>query len=285
MGAIRSRISHIPVSPPPTNYDLFSPSLCVETSQTFQYPKNVAVEEKTQNIFVTNSCGISIFTSSCQFITTFHHRTMVSLWGIALYEHTIYVTDYHNRMVLIFREDTGAFCTYTLSPGHFFHSSTNLAVSSDEIFIADTCTHSIVVMDALDLRFSRIISSPSMLEPIDVKLSPSELFVLSRNSSPRMHVFSHAGILLRAMDTRVRLIKDTIFGTLFFCLDPTGNILVSDIPMRSVMVYTVEGKLTNSLYMGTHERFLYGIAFVDKHSFIVCFDSKFVVYSSASCVN
>ena len=277
MGAIGSRFSRAP----PPKYGPLSPSLCLDCSQHFLFPRGVAVEEETQNIFIASSCGFSIFTPSFQFITTFHHRLMVTSWGIALYRDTIYVTDYFNPRIFIFREDSGSFCVSTVPPGDNFMSPSGIAVSEEEIFIAERDSNRVEVLSSADFTFTRSISSPSMNQPIDLKLTFSELYVLSENVSPRMHVFSHAGTLLRRMDTRVRLTHDTLFGTMFFCLDPWGHPLVSDMPLRSLMAYSREGHPMGGVYVGEHGRLLSGLSFVNKHYLIVCLDTKLLVYSIA----
>ena len=277
MGAKRSR------SVPPPDYSSFSPSIIASCPLLGTCAKGVSVAEGTHHIFVTNSRAVSIFTSSCQFITAFRHPGMLAPWGIALYKQDIYVTDFHTLHVFVFREEAGS-CRATLfSPGYYIGQPTTmgLAVSEEEIFVTNKCSHCVEVLDSIDFVHTRSISCPSMRLPVGIQLTEGELYVLSENSSPRMHVFSPGGTLLRAMDTRVHGIKESIFSP-SFCLDQWGNILVSDMSMRAVMAYSAKGKPFATVSMGDSLIFILGITFVDKNSFIVCVENKIVMYSGNS---
>ena len=62
------------------------------------YPNGVAIDRATNHIFIAEGDGIdfgrvSIFSESGEYVYSFTHKDMKSLYGIAIHGNSVYVTD------------------------------------------------------------------------------------------------------------------------------------------------------------------------------------------------
>ena len=107
-----------------------------------------------------------------------------------------------------------------------------------------------------------------MTTPVNVKFTNDEMFVLSFNNNPCIHVFTLSGEKSRSLVTRGygRQVK----GGYFFCLDGHSIIVVSEELAERIKVFSPEG---NFLHMkGQHICTPYGIGIL-KSKKIICLSS------------
>ena len=207
-------------------------------------PKGVAIDENTNLIYVAeeDSCRVSIFSETGEFINTFTHQDMRKPYGIAIHRDNLYVTDIGVHAIFQFKIEVDMRLVAKLgSQGSGigqFNSPRGLTVSTNgDVFVADCRNNRIKILDD-SLHFQREITHQTMEYPLDVKLTPDEVYVLC-NVSPCILVFSHAGEKIRQLITGGMGMQ--IGLAYFFCLDRKQNLLISDWSNEEVRIFSKEG--------------------------------------------
>ena len=86
----------------------------------------------------------------------------------------------------------------------------------------------------------------TMTQPVDVKFSNNEIFVLSRVDNPCLHVFSLSGEKSRSLVTR-GMVGMQIERAYFFHLDKRNNIIISDFNSDTIKVFSPAGDLLHTI--------------------------------------
>ena len=127
-----------------------------------------------------------------------------------------------------------------------FDSPRQLAISPNQhLYVADTGNNGLQILSA-NLSFQGSLRHHTMSQPVDVKFSNNEMFVLSWNDNPCIHVFNLSGKKSRSIVTR-RWIGMQVKGALFFCLDGHNNIVISDWSANNIKVFSPEGDLLHTI--------------------------------------
>ena len=212
-------------------------------------PNSIAVDPATNNIYIVEgSCSgnfarISIFSDSGEYLDNYHDEHMFSLWGIAIHENNVYVTDWVLNAVFHLKiEGHLRLVTRQGSKGSGvgkFDKPRQLSISSDgDVYIADRDNDRIQVLDG-SLHPIKEVTHPSMHRPCDVKLSTNEMYVLSSEDSPCMHVFTHGGHKTRSLITRG--VGMQVDWPLYFCIHPIfKNFIISE-KDTNVQIFSNDG--------------------------------------------
>ena len=220
-------------------------------------PRGVAIDENTNLIYVAeglDSCRISIFSETGEFLNTFTNQDLSRPWGIAIHRDNLYVTDTGVHAVFQFKIEADMRLVAKLgSKGSGmgqFDSPRGLTVSTNgDVFIADYRNNRIQILDD-SLHFQRFITHQTMKYPCDVKLTPDEVYVLC-DDSPCILVFSHAGEKIRSLITQGTGMQ--IGRAYFFCLDRKQNLLISDWGNHQVVIFSKEGIHLHTIGERGHE--------------------------------
>ena len=212
-------------------------------------PYGVAIDENTNLIYIAEgllgSCRVSIFSETGKFINTFTHQDMRQPWGIAIHRDKLYVTDTGVYAVFQFKIEVDIRLVAKLgSQGSGigqFNDPRGLTVSTNgDVFVADSSNNRIQILDD-SLHFQREITHLTMEHPLDVKVTPDEVYVLCY-VSPCIFVFSHAGEKIRQLITRGIMDMGMQIGYAnFFCLDRNQNLLISDWSNGEVRIFSKDG--------------------------------------------
>ena len=210
-------------------------------------PYGVAIDKNTNLIYIaegSGSCRVSIFLETGEFINTFTHQDMREPYGIAIHRDNLYVTDDEVHAVFQFKIEVDMRLVAKLgdrgSGMGQFKSPRGLTVSTNgDVFVADCYNNRIQILDD-SLHFQRKIKHQTMERPLDVKLTPDEVYVLCY-VSPCILVFSHAGEKLRQLITWGEGMGMQIGSAYFFCLDRKQNLLISDWLNDEVRIFSKEG--------------------------------------------
>ena len=229
------------------------------------YAHGIAIDSDTNQIFVAegiyfheispeNIARVSIFSETGEFINTFSHPRMEYPWGIAIHRDNVYVTD--SRAHSVFHFKIGADFPLFNRLGSFgsdigqFNDPRQLAVSTHgDIFVTDRINNRVQILDS-ELHYQRHITHLSMKLPIDVKLTPDEVFVLCQ-CSPCVKVLSYTGDLIRSLVTRGD-IGMQLRESWFFCLDANSNLLLSDWLGHQIKLFSKEGTLLDTFGKRDH---------------------------------
>ena len=218
-----------------------------------RYPKGVAIDENTNLVYIAeglDSCRVSIFSETGEFINTFTHQDMRAPWGIAIHRDNLYVTDTGVHAVFQFKIEVDMRLVAKLGSkgsgmGQFNYPRGLTVSTNGDVFVADYNNNKIQILDD-SLHFQREITHQTMEHPRDVKLTPDEVYVLC-NVSPCILVFSHAGEKLRQLITRGYGMGMQIESADFFCLDRNQNLMISDWLNREVRIFSKEGTYLHTI--------------------------------------
>ena len=176
------------------------------------WPHGVAIELSTNHIYVAegdifeNFARVSIFSESGEFLNSYTHEHMKALWGIAIHGNNMYVTDWGVHAVFHLKIETDFRLVARLgSRGSGigeFDEPRQLSVSTNgDVYIADANNNRIQILDN-SLHPIREVTHPSMHRPYDVKVTTEEMYVITPDDSPCVHVFIHNGSKTRSLITR-----------------------------------------------------------------------------------
>ena len=108
-----------------------------------------------------------------------------------------------------------------------------------DVYVADSENNRISVFSK-DLKFLNCLYTQQLEYPLDVKVTPSCIVVL--DWSPNcLHFFSRSGDILRSCVTQGGI--GMVNGPQFFCLDPLGNILITDYEHGDIKIFSPSGEL------------------------------------------
>ena len=254
-------------------------------------PRSVAMDENTGSIYVTEGSGsrVSVFSETGDFLNAFSQWGMHSPQGIALHRDNIYVTDLTSNAVFHFKMEhqirhVATFGSGQGSSAEQLNQPRGLTVSTDgDVFVTDYHNHRIKILDQ-SCRFKRHVTHQSMKHPHDVKLTRDEMYVLCE-SSPCVHVLSHAGEMTRSLVTRGDGMQ--VYGARFFCLDAEQNLLISDYGAHDVKIFSKDGTYLHTVGQRGHERgMLYqpaGIALTKDLNLVIVSDNNIFRLQIFSC--
>ena len=119
-----------------------------------------------------------------------------------------------------------------------------------DVYLAD-CNNNRVSVFSKDLNFLKQLFSQLLRYPCDVKVTPNSVVVLDQ--SPNfIHFFSRSGALLRSCVTRGEF--GMVYAPQFFCLDPAGNILITDYCRNNIKILSPSGQLMHTIGKEGHGR-------------------------------
>ncbi|KAI6661130.1 NHL repeat containing protein [Oopsacas minuta] len=212
----------------------------------FNSPKGVTIEPESGHIYVTdmdNNC-IKIFSQAGHHLNLFGDRHLAKPWGILIHEDKIYVTDIEHQGILLFKLPDLTMIKRVGKRGsgsREFNNPLQPAISPNQhIYVPDRNNNRLQILTT-NLEFKDSLQHQTMTNPMDIKFSNNEMFVLSADDNPCMHVFTLSGEKSRSFVTRGEGMQVTAAN--FFCVDGHNNIIISDYPGDKIKVFSPEGDL------------------------------------------
>ena len=236
----------------------------------------VAIHEDTHQIFVANRGNhrVEIFSETGEFLYQLDIGQLSKPWGIAIHGDSVYVSCYGDHTVSKF--SLTELCHVRRiggdgsNNGQFISPRQLTTDSIGRVFIADYGNYRICIHDP-DLNHLRNITHQSISYPSDVKVSCGRLYVLCPNDNPCLLVLTLEGDKLHSLITRGE--EMDVLSSLFFCLDPLNNFVLSDSKSHSIRVFSPEGNLLHTIGREGHQQGMFylprGIA-VTPNGRIVC---------------
>ena len=238
-----SSINPILITP---QYDTFQ-HLIVVKKPILDGPLSVSIDEDRGHIYVVErySNRIIVFSETGDYVSYF--PTSSSPHGILIVDERVYVTDSRLHKLSMYSIPDYPMISQVGGKGsgreQFVHPQ-NLSLSPDKhIYVADCNNNRLQILD-FNLHFKGTFHHPSMTNPVDIKFSHSQLFVLTK-ANPCLHIFTLSREFVRSIITRGPGLQTR--SSYFFCLDAQNNIVISDYPDQIIKVFSSQGKLLHTI--------------------------------------
>ncbi|KAI6654154.1 NHL repeat containing protein [Oopsacas minuta] len=223
----------------------------------FDGPRGVSIETHSGHIYVADwrNSRIQIFSQTGDLVNIFGDQHLNKPWGVLIYQDNIYVTDTGHHTILQYKLSDLTMIKLVGSQGsgsEEFDSLKQLAISPNQhLYVPDHNNNRIQIMTT-NLEFKDSLRHESMTQPVDVKFSNKEMFVMSYKDNPCIHVFTLSGEKSRSLVTRGKGMQ--VASASFFCLDAQSNILISDSGANKIKVFSPEGNLLHAIGKAGCER-------------------------------
>ena len=219
------------------------------------YARGLALDEPNQLIYIAD-CGngrIQVVSFDGNFLKRFGQGTLKKPWGIAVTEDNVFVTDFNLHALLQFRKNDYKLMRRTGTEGGRegeLDCPCGLCIDNNgDVYVADNRNHRVSVFSK-DLKFLNCLGTQQLEYSSDVKVTQDSVIVL--DLSPNcIHFFSRSGELLRSCVTQGE--DGLVYYPSFFCLDPAGNILITDC-RHSIKILSPSGQLMREIGKEGHGR-------------------------------
>ena len=206
-------------------------------------------DEDTQRIYVADceNSRVQVMSLQGEFITSFGQDVLKVPWGISVNKDHIFVTNGGHNSLFKFCKNTLELLNSTkgseelqLSGPHGLCTDTN-----GDVYVADSWNNRIVIFST-DLQFKSTFGTHKLDYPQDVKLTPDCVVVL--DWSPNcVHLFSRDGDYLSSCISQGEEQNSLVCYPRFFCLDLSGNIVISDCDHHCIKIFTKSGEFIHSI--------------------------------------
>ena len=206
-------------------------------------------DEDTQRIFIADceNSRVQVMSLRGEFITSFGQDVLKEPRGIFVNKDHIFVTDRGHESLF-------KFCKNTLELLNSTKGSEELQLpfprglctdTNGDVYVAD-CFNNRIVIFSTDLQFKSTFGTHKLKLPQDVKLTPDCVVVL--DWSPKcVHLFSRDGDHLSSCISLGEEQNSLVRHPWFFCLDLSGNILISDRDHHCIKIFTQSGEFIHSI--------------------------------------
>ena len=206
-------------------------------------------DEDTQQIFIADfvNSRVQVMSLKGEFITSFGQDVLKHPYGISVNKDHIFVTDWVHNSIFKFCKNTLELLNSTKGSEELQLSEpSGLCIDSNgDVFVADRFNHRIVIFST-NLQFKYRFCTHKVYYPQDVKLTPDCVVVLDW-SSKCIHLFSRDGDYLSSCISQGEEQNSLVRNPLFFCLDLSGNILISDLYHHCIKIFTQSGEFIHSI--------------------------------------
>ena len=170
-------------------------------------------------------------------------------FGVALTNEHVYVTDIGLHALLQFDKNSFELVSKTGTEGQIgqFIEPSGICIDySGDVFVAD-CGNNRVCVFFSDLQFKYNLGIGQLKCPVDVKLTPDCVVVILDKSQKCVHYFSRNGHLLHSCVPRGEGPDCLVNNPSFLCLDPAGNIIISDWGNHSIKIISKYDQLIHTI--------------------------------------
>ena len=223
-------------------------------------------DEDTQRIYIADygNSRVQVMSLQGEFIASFGEDVLKKPSGISVNEVHIFVTGRGHDSLF-------KFCKNRLELLNSTKGSEELQLpfplglctdTNGDVYVAD-CLNNRIVIFSTNLQFQSTFGTHKLYLPQDVKLTPDCVVVL--DLSPKcVHLFSRDGDYLSSCISQGKKQNSLVCHPCFFCLDLSGNIVISDHNHNCIKIFTQSGEFIHSIGRSGNEKgeFIssYGIA-------------------------
>ena len=257
-----------------------------KASNELYHPRGLALDEPNELIYIADwyNSRIQVVSFAGKFLRRFGHGILKEPWGIAVTEDNVFVTDSDLHALFQFSKKDYKLVRRTdakgRGEGQLDYPSGLCTDYNGDVYLTESHNDRVSVFYN-DLNFLKHLFTQQLRSPLDVKVIPNSVVVL--DGSPNfIHFFSRCGALLRSCVTRGEV--GMVYAPRFFCLDPAGNILITDYYHNNIKILSPSGQLMHTIGKEGHGRGeLYGpwgiCLSLTGTIFVVCFSDNFCLQS------
>ena len=216
------------------------------------YARGLTIDESNELIYLADydNKRVQIVSFKGDFITRFGQDKLMKPWGITITSDHIYVTDTELHALFQFNKNSLQLLNWTGTEGQTegqFSMPTGLCTDySGDVFVADNANNSVCIFSH-NLQYKYKLGIGKLNRPRDVKLTPDcQVVVLDRNPEC-VHFYSRDGHLLSSCISRGEGPEHLVYKPYFLCMDPAGNIIVSDFGTNSIKIISKHGHLMHTI--------------------------------------
>ena len=227
-----------------------------EANDELNCPSGLALDEPNQLIYIADryNSRIQVVSLTGKFLKRFGQRILKQPLGIAVTEDNVFVTDIFLSALFQFSKKDYQLVRRTgtkgKGEGQLDNPSGLCTDTNGDVYVADSGDHRVSVFSK-ELSFLKHLGTQQLVCPLDVKVTPNSVVVL--DFSPNcIHFFSRSGDLIRSCVTHGE--DGMMSNPWFFCLDPAGNILITDCYRSSIKILSPSGQLIHKIGKEGHGR-------------------------------
>ena len=212
----------------------------------------LAIDESNELIYLADwgNKRIQIVSFKGDFIKQFGQNKLSRPCGIAITSEHIYVTDIELHALFQFNKNNFELLNRTGTEGQTdgqFNVPTGLCTDySGDVYVAD-CDNNRVCIFSNDLQFKSKLRIGQLDSPTDVKLTPDCQVVVLDYSPECVHFYSRDGHRLSSCVSRGEGPEYLVHIPSFLCMDPAGNIILSDCGNHSIKILSEHGHLIHTI--------------------------------------
>ena len=227
-----------------------------KANDELDYPRGLALDEPNQLIYIADcyNSRIQVVSFAGKFLKRFGQGILQSPWGIAVNEDNVFVTDQSLHALFQFSKNDYKLVRRTGTQGggegQLNYPSGLCTDYNGGVYVADYRNHRVSVFSK-DLNFLKHLFTQQLKYPCGVKVTPNSVVVLDRSPNC-IHFFSRSGALLRSCVTQGE--DGMVYDPTFFCLDPAGNILITDYHRHNIKILSPSGQLMHTIGKEGHGR-------------------------------
>ena len=206
-------------------------------------------DEDTQQIYIADwgNDRVQVVSLQGEFITRFGQDVLQRPRGISVNKDHIFVTDAVHHSLFKFCKDTLQLLNSTKGSEELqLNQPLGLCIDiNGDVYVVDWFNHRIVIFST-NLQFKSTFGTHKLIFPQDVKLTPDCVVVL--DWSPKcVHLFSRDADYLSSCISQGKEQNSLVCYPQFFCLDLSGNILISDRGHHCIKIFTQSGEFIHSI--------------------------------------
>ena len=219
----------------------------------FSNPWGVAVHYQTGNIFVADwsNSRVQVFDKDGKYSYKFGDRDgadkMKSPHSIAFSQNKVFVSQYNGGCLSV-HDLNGTFLKQIGTPGNGegqFNSPRGITIneSNGDIFVCD-CKNNRIQIFSKDFLFKSQFGKEILMYPFDIKLTNEYIYVLSY-TNPFLYSFNFS--LTQVQNAVLTSISKHLKESYSFCLNGTGNFIISESNQNAIVLFNQEGDLVHKI--------------------------------------
>lgn len=235
-------------------------------------PRSVLQDSDNGRLYVVDSDNkrVVVLTTEWQIMNVFGEKELDSPWGVAVLSDSVFVTDVRYHGLLKFSLlDFSLVSRVSSTENKKLKEPRGIVSDGNELFVADSGSHAISVFNS-DLEFIRYIGNGELWFPRDIKLLQDSIITLDK-SDLCVHIFSKEGEKKKDL---IPLDPNRKSSPLFFHIDSSGNIILSDYDSKSLQVFDPSGNSIHTLQVDENPK---GVL-VLKDKLICCYTDSIQIF-------